>query len=154
MVDRKEVLAGTLKETTKWYRQEFAKWHKSRWSPPFHNHWKYPREKKNSSKFLIMVSSIQCEKQCYPLPKFWGSRWSSSMKSSNRIHRRQRPPQPLQVLFVSRSGTPPIFQRLCKGTVLPQLFLSMACLLMPFIKAFKALEKSCQKTINLCQAAK
>lgn len=38
--------------------------------------------------------------------------------------------------------------------VLPQLFLSMACLLMPFIKAFKALEQSCQRTVNLCQAAK
>lgn len=38
--------------------------------------------------------------------------------------------------------------------VLPQLFLSMACLLMLFIKAFKALEQSCQRTINPCQATK
>lgn len=61
---------------------------------------------------------------------------------------------PCGVIVVSRSGTPSIFQRLCKGTVLSQLFLSVACLLMPFIKAFKALEQSCQRTINLCQAAK
>lgn len=144
MIDRRDILAAMLKFNSKRYRSLL---NDIKADEPSFQYWEYPENNKNFTKFLFMVFCNLCRNKCYPLPSSWGNHQTYSVKSSSRNHRRKWLPLPHKLYLWLCLEHSPVFQELCKSFVLPQLFLRVALLLLPFIKAFKALEQGCQRTI-------